>query len=373
MPDYTPTRAWLAAWAAGAASPGSIGSALTPFDLVAAARHEGVVVLVHWQLQQARREPGHSSIPEAVLQAFAVAARTDAMVSMLFEAESRSVLNAMTAAGIPGLLLKGSALAYWAYSAPHLRACSDVDLLVPSREAAELLAGRLCHAGLERSETSGDLVAYELMCRRRISEELLLEVDVHWRLANSPLFADAFTFDELMAESILLPRLGPLARGLGLVHACIHACVHRALNLSIGVDDKLKWLYDLEVLMALFKPSDWQQLTALSISKGLAGVVLNALEVSATTFGRELPGALTTALRHAELAEPLAARNLSDWRYMQRKTFKALPTVSLRLRWLCQRVFPSRDYLVCLYGGERRSYLALLAERFNRALQRVSN
>ena len=120
-------------------------------------------------------------------------------------------------------------------------------------------------------------------------------------------------------------------------------------------------------------PSDWQQLTALSISKGLAGVVLNALEVSAATFGRELPATWVMTLRQAEMTESLAARKLSDWRYMQRKTFEALPTAGLRLRWLCQRVFPSRDYLVCLYGGERRSYVALLAERFNRALQRVSN
>jgi hypothetical protein len=188
----------------------------------------------------------------------------------------------MAHAGISGLLLKGSALAHWAYPAPHLRACSDVDLLLPSRKAAEELARRLCAAGTgyERSDTSGELVAYELMCRRQISDGLKLEVDIHWRLANSPLFADAFTFDELMAESIALPRLGPEARGLGLVHACIHACVHRALNLSIGVDDKLKWLYDLEVFRALFTPADWQQLVDLSISKGLAVVVLNALEVA---------------------------------------------------------------------------------------------
>lgn len=331
------------------------------------------MALVDAQLRQAQKDisnPVCVTVPEELCQAFASAAREEVFVSMMQEGESRRLLALMTDAGISGLLLKGSALAYWAYPSPHLRACSDVDLLLPSRKAAEELASRLCAAGYERSDTSGELVAYELMCRRQISDELQLEVDVHWRLANSPLFADAFTFDELMAESIALPRLGPEARGLGLVHACIHACVHRALNLSIGVDDKLKWLYDLEVFMALFTPADWQRTVDLSIKKGLAGVVLNALEAAATTFGRQLPEDVSHALKRAEKAEPLDAQNLSDWNYMQRKTFEALPTLSLRLRWLWQRVFPSRDYLTYLYG-EQPSYAALMVERCRRAMRRV--
>ena len=374
----TQIRSWLAATVGGGLSAWPLDTQkISSADLVAAAQQEGVATLVGAHLRQAQKDaanPSGESVPEGVCHAFASAAREEVFVSMVQEAESRRLLALMADAGISGLLLKGSALAYWAYAAPHLRACSDVDLLLPSRQAAEELSRRLCAAGAgyERSDTSGELVAYELMCRRQISDALKLEVDIHWRLANSPLFADAFNFDELMAESIALPRLGPGARGLGLVHACMHACVHRALNLSIGVQDKLKWLYDLEIFMALFTPADWQRMVDLSITKGLAGVVRNGLEAAGTAFGRQLTEDVSKALKQAEKAELLDARRLSDWNYMQRKTFQALPSLALRLRWLWQRVFPSRDYLAGLYEREHQGYALLMAKRFRRAMRRIS-
>lgn len=378
-PEVTEPRSWLAAIISGGPSAWSFKPlSCSPAELVAAAQQEGVVALVNERLKQTQQNttngPG-AAVSQELCQAFALAAREEVFVSMLQEAESRRLLAVMGEAKVAGLFLKGSSLAYWAYSEPHLRACGDVDILLPSREAADEVSRRLCAAGVgyQRANTSGELVAYELMCSRQMANGASIDMDIHWRLVNSALFANTFTFDELMESSIPLPRLSPHARGLGAVHACVHACMHRASNLSNGVADALKWLYDLEVLMALFKPLDWQQLTAVSIDKGLAGVVLSGLKASATSFGRILPEALVETLQHAERTEAIDAQRLSDWRYMQRKAFDALPTTRLRLRWLWQRVFPSHDYMVCLYGGEDRSYVALLAQRFKRVLQRVSS
>ena len=330
-------------------------------ELVKCAHQEGVLALVDKRLREL--PAGDLAAPPKVRQAFLAATRSEALSSMLLQAEALRVLSLMAEAGIPGLLLKGSALAYWAYSQPHLRACSDVDLLLPSREAAEQLSDRLTASGYERSKTSGELVAYELLCRRSVSDDWQIEIDIHWRLANSPLFANVFTFDELMADSVALPNLAPNARGLGPVHALIHACVHRALNLSIGVGDKLKWQYDLELVRANFTPADWRRLVDLSIRKGLAGVVLDALGNAARTFESQLPHEWTTALARAGSAETLDARRLSDWRYMQHRTFKSLPTAILKLRWLWQRVFPSIDYLRHLYGTQHKSYCYLILLR----------
>ena len=368
-PDFTLARAWLAAVICGGQPEWSLSARLPPDELVAVAQREGIVTLMDLRLQQAAREPADAktrralAIAPEVIKAFTTAAREEALVSMVIEGESRCVLDLMTEAGIPGLLLKGSALAYWAYSEPHLRACSDVDLLLPSREAAEQLSDRLTASGYERSETSGELVAYELLCRRPVSDDWQVEIDIHWRLANSPLFSNAFTFAELMAESVALPNLAPNARGLGPVHALMHACVHRALNLSIGVGDKLKWQYDLELVRANFTPADWRRLVDLSIKKGLAGVVLDAIENAAQTFETKLPQEWIMALASAESAETLDARRLSDWHYMQHMTFKSLPTAFLKLRWLWQRLFPSLDYLRYLYGTQHTSYCYLILLR----------
>ena len=364
----TNTRTWLARAIAGGAC--SLENSQMPADLLAVAQNEGVVALAQWRVRQSVQGSGRAWNVDAIAGSFEAASRVDAFVSMLLEAETRTVLKMMAQSAIPGLLLKGSALAYWAYPSPHLRACGDVDLLLPSREHAERLSALLTASGFEREETSGELVAYELLCRRPVLDDWKVEIDIHWRLANSPLFANTFTFDELMADSVALPNVAPNARGLSPVHALIHACVHRALNLSIGVGDKLKWQYDLELLRAKFTPADWLRLVDISIKKGLAGVVLDAIENAAQTFESQLPREWITALASAELTEILDVRRLSDWHYMQRMTFKSVPTVFLKLRWLWQRLFPSLDDLRYPYGPQYKSYFYLIFLRVRKMLKR---
>ena len=331
------------------------------------------MALVRWRLEQASRTdvatPAHQH-PIELVEAFAAASRANAVAFVLLEAETRRVLALMQGEGIVGLLLKGSALAHWAYPQPHLRACGDVDLLVSSCEAAEQLSTRLTADGYARARTSGDLVAYELLCRRSPMPGCQVEIDIHWRLANSPLFADAFTFDELMVESIALPTLATNARGLGPVHALLHACLHRALNLSIGINDKLKWLYDVIVLIDRFTPTQWQHAVELANDKKLAGVVLSGLEAAASVYAHALPVDAVVALRDAALREPLDASRLSDWRYIQFQTFRALPAIGQRVRWLWQRAFPSHDYLAAVYD-EQASYGALMLLRLKRMMRRL--
>ena len=373
--NTTDAFAWLAQVMSGHCS--APNERLTTPQLLACAHEQGVVSLVDWQLQKTQSlgnvatTLSHTRPAKEIVDAFAAAARQAALVSMLQESEARFVLNILAEVGLPVLLLKGMAVANWAYSSAHLRECGDVDFLLPTREAAEVLAKRLTDVGYERLTTSGDLVAYELLCRRPSSDLMQVELDIHWRLSNSPLFANVFTFDELMASSITLPQLGPHARGLGLVHSCIHACIHRTLNLSIGIEDKLKWLYDLELMMASFTPNDWHALVNLSVNKGIASLVCHALEAAALVFGRQIPATICTKLQQAGTRESLDCERLAQWGYMQRKTFESLPTLRLRLRWLWQRLFPSNHYLEYLHNGKPLSYQGLVLERLIRGIRRL--
>ena len=178
-----------------------------------------------------------------------------------------------------------------------------------------------------------------------------VEIDLHWRVINSPLFSERFTFDELMAESIALPRLGANARGLGPAHAFIHACMHWAATLAVGADDRLKWLYDIPAFAKVFTATDWQRLQQLAVARGLAGVCLGMIEASQATFGADfvaVPDELIAALRGAARHESLDATRLRDWRYMEMQAFLAQPTLRLRVRYIWQRLLPSRDYMAHL-------------------------
>lgn len=359
-------RQRLARWMAGAETPDAGWIADDRIDaLLALARDEGVVCLLEYRLQGLNRalpEGGGERWPALLRDA----AREETLRSMMLEGETRRVLAALDAQDIPALLLKGSALAHWAYPQPHLRACGDVDVLVPSREDAERLAAALVGHGYTRTSPSGELVAYELLCTRQITPDWALEVDVHWQQTNSPLFLRAFSFDELMVDAIPLPQLAPNARGLGPVHALLHAAMHRALNLSIGIEDKLKWLYDFVVLTRGFSEADWAPTVELSAEKALAGLTLSALEATAETFALTLPADALMALRKAAQSEPLDATRMADWRYMQVQTARSLPGLRPKMRWLWQRLFPSRDYMTNLYG-DQGSYAGLLRERVKRA------
>ena len=347
----------------------------SPDDLLELAAQHGVISLVHARLQvEADNAFGSASaMLSGLRQRFSVACREAALFSMLLEAETRRLLTVMEKAVIPGLLLKGQAIAQWAYPDASLRASGDIDVLVATREAADLLARRLCESGYELFQPSGDLVALEMMLRREVAPGVWVEIDLHCRVINSPLFSERFTFDELMAESIALPRLGANARGLGPAHAFIHACMHWAATLAVGADIRLKWLYDIPAFAKVFTATDWQRLQQLAVARGLAGVCLGMIEAAQATFGADfvaVPDELVAALRGAARHESLDVSRLRDWRYMQMQAFLAQPTMRLRARYLWQRLWPSRDYMAYLYGRPDLGYMGLIGIRVSTALRR---
>jgi hypothetical protein len=196
-------------------------------------------------------------------------------------------------------------------------------------------------------------------------------VDAHWRISAMPLFSGAFEFDELFEMSVALPALGAHARGLAPVHAFAHASIHRASNVCSGIGDRLKWLYDLHLLAQRFNADDWDRLLDVCRERGLCGVVPVAIGATAAEFGPVVPADVVAALAAGRESESLDASRLRDWGYVQRQNLRALPTLSLRVRWLWQRVFPSKGYLRELYGQDV-SVSGLWLERVRRAFGRLS-
>lgn len=355
-------RQWLAAVLRG----GVEGAAAVPLSdltaMLASARHHGVTALVAERLR---------ALPDSdpLRVSFGNAAHQVAALALLRESETRKVVELLAAAGIPVLLLKGSALAWWLFPAPYLRECGDIDLLVASREQARLVVDLLSELGFPAGYDQGGL-AHEQVARRELSATLNIDIDVHWRLLNSPAFADIFSFDELLAASIPLPGLSVHARGLAPAHAFLHATLHRAMNLHIGVGDGLKWLYDLHLLASRLEPKDWALLRQLCRERGLSGVFLEGIRAAAAEFGTAVPAEVLAELHEQRAHESLDASRLGDWYYMQRQNLRALPSRRAYLQWMWGRLFPPLGYLRELYGADK-STAALLLERARRLLRRL--
>jgi hypothetical protein len=78
---------------------------------------------------------GDAGIPEPARRALERARRMNAARSALAARLLRQVLRALGDAGVPVIPLKGVALGQWLYGDPSLRVSSDVDILVPRRDA----------------------------------------------------------------------------------------------------------------------------------------------------------------------------------------------------------------------------------------------
>ncbi len=307
---------------------------------------EGVVALLHSRVLEFPQQ-----VPTALWNSLDAAARGAAARHLYQRMQCREILARLAEAQVPVLVLKGSALAYWAYVAPHLRECADIDLLLPSGDAA-----RHCVKLLESmdyaplcSASAGDMVDFEIACTGG-TMALRQEIDIHWHLSNAPLFAFRFGWNELWADTTPLPALAANAYGLAAVPAMLHACMHRAQHWALGGQDRLKWLYDLVVMGERFGTHDWRAVQEQAIERGLAGVCVDGLCAAMARFGPLVPGDTLDALTLAASNEPLRVERLRDWWYFQRMNWRAIPQMRMRWRWLGQRMFPNRAYLRQRHG-----------------------
>ncbi|MFC5577714.1 nucleotidyltransferase family protein [Lysobacter niabensis] len=329
-------------------------------EFLAAAEREGVSALVAERLR--------NSPDDGIRSAFADRARGMAAASMLRYAECQRVFGLLETAGIRCLLLKGSALGWWLYPSPHLRETADFDLLfetvVHARQAAELLQAH----GYTGGEYFGPM-AHEVTVRRSTSA-MTMDLDLHWRLFNSPLFAEALPNCDLFASSISIPAFHQGARGLGPAHATVHACLHRVMNLHMGAGDRLKWLYDLHLLAGCLSSQAWDQLLEICSAHRVSVFCLDAVRATTETLGTEFPERVLRELERLAEREDIDPRQFGNWRYMQRLGVSRIPTFAGRMRWFLHKVFPSPAYLRSFYGTDM-TWTQLLIERMRRLVSRI--
>lgn len=361
-------REWLSAMLRGDAPKWGFPDDMAYEDITDAANAEGVIALLHERINAANPSSG---IPVEFQEHITQLARKKSQQSLMREAECRRILSRLQEAGIEVLLLKGSALAYWAYPSAYLRDCSDIDLLFSSYEETQKAIGLLqsMQYSLRDAALAGDLLSFEQTCVRDSTVGAGLEIDLHWQLSSSPLFAYQFNFDVLNSSAIALPKLGEYARGLSPIHAFFNACMHRVQNMADGTENVLKWLYDLHLLGTQFAIADWQTLRDVAIERQLSGVCLSGLQAAKQEFNTAMPGTILDALANAAKHERMQISEMHSWFYIQRMSFMAFPTVQLRLRWLRQRLLPNTAYLQARYGGE--NIPGLLLRRIKAGLQRL--
>ncbi len=205
--------------------------------------------------------------------------------------------------GLDALLLKGAALAYTHYPEPHLRPYADIDLLIRRDDLARA-AAMLTEIGYARDVEADAELWTGQRHYLKMSAAGPVMVDLHWRVANPQVFADALAFDEVWPRSVAVPSLGPHARTLAPADSLLLACLHRVAHHQDRVD--LLWLWDIHLLVSRMSADDLSLFASRAIRAKLGVVSARGLTLARECFATAVPADLLSALE-AAAGEPSAA------------------------------------------------------------------
>jgi Uncharacterised nucleotidyltransferase len=339
------------------------GEALQLFETSAflhAASYHGVLPLVAESLRD--RQDVHADLRQRLQNKATRLVASD----LVREAELCTLLEAWRAAGVRNLLIKGAHLAYSIYARSDLRPRLDTDVLVAAASRTDAEAVLLSLGYEAPRHVSGDLVSHQALYVKRQGSAAVHALDLHWKVANPQLFADALSFDELWAARAPLPRLHIAADGLSQTHALALACVHRVAH---HYDSPcLIWLYDIHLLAAGMTDEGWGQLVSLAQSRGISRISRQGLVLTAHTFGTSIPDHVLDSLQHA--TDPEGEDATAAYLHRTRRPvenlvadMRALPSWSKRIRLVREHLFPSPRYMREVYAPSSRAPLPVLYTR----------
>jgi len=328
----------------------------------AAIRH-GVETLLYSTLwpddESMSRAP--RTIPEPLHAQLKQITRQQIAWDMLRQRDLSQILDQLSEAGIPYLLIKGAGLAYTHYRHSWLRDRCDTDILFPDQAAFERAWALLEAAGFSRQNTlSGEFVGLQHSCRRPLGPANQQVLDCHIKINDYLFFAEAFDFAELYEYSVAVSQLAASARTLGPVHALLVACIHRVATLPLGDADRMIWLYDMHLLARSLSKNQWVEFFSLARERELCGSCLNSLNAAQRLFPIDTPGQMMNELQDAAKKEPFKpGDDAKRWQYYF-QVFRSVRGWRNKLRLLREHFLPSADYVMRKYQTSNRLILPFL-------------
>jgi hypothetical protein len=314
---------------------GEISAVSVPPEVLVAARHEGVFLLLADRVGST---------------VFAAELREAAAIDALRTRELQTVLAALGDADVRPVLLKGVAIAHTHYPRPELRPRSDTDLLIRA-DTRDAVASVLLRLGYRRPlEIDGDVAIGQIHFIKTDAYGLEHALDVHWRLSNVRAFADVLSYDELAQTAIVISPFGGRAWIPSLVHALLVACIHRVAHHADAMH--LLWLFDVHLLAKSLSAADRQAFVTLASVKRVRAVCARSLTLAQQAFGG-VDLAWISSLTPANVAEePTAAFVGGGMRQVDiLRSDLGATSWQLKVQLLREHLFPTTSYMRDRYPG----------------------
>ena len=248
------------------------------------ARFHGVDGLVAHSIVS-RRLP---AVPDQVLDRCRRRLRQLTFASMRRSGVVLQIAGALKREGIGVLLLKGAAISQRYYSAPQTRQSIDIDLLISFKDALPAIAA-LEALDYKRIHPKTPMQPDSLGIVRLLSKDVALvnrsgglSVELHWRLFSNPHLCDPGVLGTVTDQASIMignrkvPVLRPPAQ---FVYLMCHGAWHSW--------SKLKWLADIDRMLARMTDAERAEAQAIAECHGLSRLVEHGLELNRIVFGVE--------------------------------------------------------------------------------------
>ena len=174
-------------------------------QLVQSATFHGVLPLVLHRLYTTQERFPWA---DELLQGYPDKQRNALAVELARQRELMAVLQALADRDVRVVLMKGTPLAFTHYVSPILRGRADTDLFVRESDCAAIRQVVYELGYCSPNAVSGDILSYQSCYRKQDGNGLEHNLDVHWKISNSQLFARMLSFSEVEKASKAVPALG---------------------------------------------------------------------------------------------------------------------------------------------------------------------
>lgn len=225
---------------------------------------------------------------------------------LLLNAFTRKTLDLLGEKQIPGLLLKGTAIACNYFDDSYLRTRCDTDLLIRESDKQDVVnllsANHYRVSGVDNRKYASKQFSAIL----GTTPGMAAAFDIHWKLSNRTLFNNILQFDECWDARQPVKQLGKNAFTLSPVHLLIHACIHRIAHGRNSDRNRLIWLYDIHLITSAFCDEEFDTFLEMAITKGIGALCADGLVMSQYYFGTRYPGGYLTELSSKKSEEKTA-------------------------------------------------------------------
>jgi putative nucleotidyltransferase-like protein len=305
--------------------------------------------------------------PTSVCEQLHRSARVAAVVEAVRLKEVQAVLGALHQAGVSPLVVKGTALAYCLYPAPHERPRTDTDLFFRSEDVDRAWEVFRARGYARAAQNTGRFVSHQFACARTDEHGVWHAFDLHWKLANPQVFANLIGYELLVSRAMPVPSLGPHGRVPGRVDQLVIACLHQAAHHPDHL--RLIWTLDVHLLASSLGEEELARLPSFARERGLAIVCAHGLRAAQRWMGTAIPAHVMEALDSVDPRSEPSARYLGHVSRLENLLvdLRQLAGWRERLRLIREHAFPPTDYMLRRYKTTRRAWLpALYAHRLLR-------